>query len=38
MKTNFSRETHLVLTDFDGEVVAIILCEKGLQDINSKLF
>lgn len=38
MKTNFDKETFFVLTNDEHKVVAIILCEKGEQDITEKLY
>jgi hypothetical protein len=37
MKTNFTKENFLVLTNSENKIVAIIQCEKGKQDITKKL-
>ena len=33
MKTNFTKENFLVLTNNENKIIAIIQCAKGLQDI-----
>ena len=37
MKTNFTKENFLVLTNNENKIIAIIQCAKGLQDITEKL-
>ena len=37
MKTNFTKESFLVLTNNESKIVAIIQCVKGLHDISEKL-
>lgn len=37
MKTNFTKENFLVLTNNENKIVAIIQCQKGQQDISEKL-
>lgn len=37
MKTNFTRENFLVLTNNGGKIIAIIQCESGKQNIANKV-
>jgi len=37
MKTNFTKENFLVITNTEDKIVAIIQCAKGNQDITQKL-
>lgn len=37
MKTNFTKENFLVLTNDESKIVAIIQCQRGEQDITAKL-
>ena len=37
MKTNFTKEKFMVLTNSENKIIAIIKCKKGTQDIAKKL-
>lgn len=37
MKTNFTKQNHIVLTNNENKIIAIIKCETGAQNITEKL-